>query len=222
VTVAALVGISTDYLVVAHVCGSVDVARYDVVYKLSSLTLFIGYFAAPLWPAFSEAQTRGDARWLRTAFRRTSGLAALLAGVICLMLFLFGRDVVRLWAGQAVVPSLSLLAGFCFYRFCAGASEAAIPLLNTAPLLHVHVLIASGAAIVALVSKIVAAKYAGVEGVIWATGASYALFFYLPAVIIAYRWSARFWRRTPVQLDEPVANTVGGQTPERQSRGSAK
>ncbi len=195
VTAATLLGIGTDNLVIAHICGSSAVAKYDVVNKVSSLTLFIGYFAAPLWPAFSEAQTRNDAIWLRSAFRHTTILAASIAAAICLSLLLVGRNIVRLWVGPALVPSFSFLAGFCCYRFLAGASEAAVPLLNTAPLLKTHLLIASVSAIVAVCSKIIAAKYAGIEGVIWATAASYALLFYAPAIIIADRWSSQLERR---------------------------
>ena len=172
VTAATLLGIGTDNLVIAHICRSSAVAKYDVVNKVSSLTLFIGYSAAPLWPAFSEAQTRNDAIWLRSAFRHTTILAASIAAAICLSLLLVGRNIVRLWVGPALVPSFSFLAGFCCYRFLAGASEAAVPLLNTAPLLKTHLLIASVSAIVAVCSKIIAAKYAGIEGVIWATAAA--------------------------------------------------
>ena len=193
-TVAALVGMGTDNLVVAHFCGSAAVAQYAVIYRLSSLTMFIQYFTSPLWPAFSEAQTRGDAVWLRSAFRRTSGIAALSAIVICVTLLLLGRDLVRLWVGPAMVPSLSFLAGFCCFRLVMGLSEAALPLLSTAPLLRAQFLIGGVASIVALCSKIVAAKYAGVEGVIWATAASYGVFFSLPAMITASVWSSRFGR----------------------------
>ena len=199
-TVASILGTGTDNLVVAHVCSSAAVAEYDVVYKLSSLTLFIQYFTVPLWPAFSEAQTRGDAIWLRSAFRRTTGIAALLATAMCLTLLLLGRDIVGLWVGPAMVPSFFFLAGFCCFRFVTGLSEAAVSLLNTAPLLHAYLLIGSVAGIVALCSKIIAANYAGVEGVIWATAATYGVLFSIPAIITADIWSSRFARRRQGQI----------------------
>lgn len=204
-TVAALLGTSTDNLVVAHFCGSAAVAKYDVVYKLSSLTLLIQYFTTPLWPAFSEAHTRGDAIWLRSAFRRTTGIAALLATTMCLTLLLLGRDIVGLWVGPAMVPSFFFLGGFCCLRFVTGLSEAAVSLLNTAPLLHAHLLIGSVAGIVALGSKIVAARYAGVEGVIWATAASYGLLFSAPAIITAAVWSSRFAHRQDTRKAVPLS-----------------
>jgi hypothetical protein len=75
-----------------------------------------------------------------------------------------------------------------------------VSLLNTAPLLHRYLLIGSVAGIVALCSKIIAANYAGVEGVIWATAATYGVLFSVPAIITAAVWSSRFARRGPSQI----------------------
>ena len=196
-TIAALLGTSTDDLVIAHVCGPAAVARYDTVYKLSSLTLVIQYFTAPLWPAFSEAHRRGDGIWLRSAFRRATGIAGLAATVMCVLFMLLGRTVVRLWVGPALVPSSFLLLGFCCYRLVTGLSEAAVSVLNTAPLVRTHLLIAGIASTVALAAKILAARYAGIEGVIWATAIAYGLLFSAPAVITVDRWSYHFARRIP-------------------------
>jgi len=70
-----------------------------------------------------------------------------------------------------MVPSFFLLAGFCCLRFVYEYQRGLLcSLLNTTPLLHAALLIASVAGIVALCAKIVAAKYAGVDGVIWANG----------------------------------------------------
>jgi O-antigen/teichoic acid export membrane protein len=194
-TLAALLGTSTDNLIIARVCGSSAVARYDVLYKLTSLTLIIQYFTVSLWPAFSEAQTRGDGAWLRSAFRRTTGGAAVLAVLMCAALLLLGRHVIQLWVGPELVPSFALLGGFCCYRLFTNISETAVSLLNTAPLLNTHILIAGTAASVAVCAKTVAAHYAGIEGVIWATAATYGVLFSLPAVITADVWSARFARQ---------------------------
>jgi O-antigen/teichoic acid export membrane protein len=191
-TLAALLGTSTDELIIAHARGSAAVAQYDVVYKLSSLTLLIQYFTVSLWPAFSEAQARGDGAWLRSAFRRTTAMAALLATCMCLGLLVFGRYVVHLWVGKALVPSFVLLLGFCCYRFVTNISETAVSLLNTAPLLHTQLRISAIAAVVAVCAKVIAAHYAGGVGVIWATAATYGALFSLPAVITADVWSSRF------------------------------
>ena len=190
-TVAALVGTSTDNLIIAHFCGSAAVARYDIVYKLSMLTLVVQYFTAPLWPAFSEAHARGEGIWLRAAFRRATGVSAVAAVVMCLILVLIGRQAIRVWVGAGLVPSLFLLLGFCCYRLATNLSEASVSVLNTAPLLRAQMVIAGVASIVAVSAKIVAARYAGIEGVIWATAAVYGVLFSGPAIIVADRWSSR-------------------------------
>jgi O-antigen/teichoic acid export membrane protein len=119
---------------------------------------------------------------------------------MCLTLLLFGRNIIGRWVGPAMVPSFFLLAGFCCLRFVTNISEAAVSLLNTTPLLHAQLLIASVAGIVALCAKIVAAKYAGVDGVIWATAASYGVLFSIPAIITADIWSSRFARSRQGQV----------------------
>jgi O-antigen/teichoic acid export membrane protein len=191
-TMATLLGTGTDELIIAHARGSAAVAQYDVVYKLSALTLLIQYFTVCLWPAFSEAQARGDGAWLRSAFRRTTAMAAVLAVLLSLVLLVFGRHIVQFWVGKAMVPSFALLLGFCCLKFVTNLSETAVSLLNTAPLLHTHIRIAGTAAIVAVCAKVIAAHYAGGVGVIWATAAAYGALYSLPAVITADVWSSRF------------------------------
>ena len=188
--VAILLG-SSDSIIVAQICGSSAVARYAVVAKLFSLTLFVQYFTAPMWPAFSEAQARGDTVWLRTAFRRTAGIAALLTGAICVVLISAGRPLLGIWVGPVMIPPLSLLLGFGFWRFTAGLTEASVALLNTAPLVRWHVLIGSCAGVGSICLRVLAGIHWGLPGIVWASAAAQCALYMTPAILTAEFWLSR-------------------------------
>ncbi|MGA2149614.1 MAG: oligosaccharide flippase family protein [Bryobacteraceae bacterium] len=193
-TLFALIGTSTDNLVIAHICGSAAVAQYAVVQKLFSATVLAQYLAFPLWPAFAEAQASGDLAWQWRTWRRATQIAAALTGLVCLSVVLFGTDLVRLWVGTSITAPAALLLGFACWYFAAGVMEPAVALMNTAPLLRAQAVIAGSAAIVALTLKILGARKAGIDGVVWGTAATYGLL-YIPAVTLTLR--SRLAEQTP-------------------------
>lgn len=195
ITVFALLGTNSDNIIIAHSCGSVAVAEYSVVQKLFSVLYMIHYIAGPLWPAFSEAHARGDIRWMKSAFRRTTMLATLLSGVGCLTLLIFGRSIIRLWVGPTIIPTLFLLSAFAVWRFTAGMGDTTVSFLSMQPLLNTQMIISGIAAVVAFCGKLVGARYYGINGVAWATALSYGILYTIPAIVVSESWINRHIRQ---------------------------
>ena len=113
VTVARLAATSVDILIVAALFGPADVTTYSVPFAL--LLLYSGVATAVLeglWPAYAQAASVGDLRWVQRANRSvTFGLLA--AGVVFAVgLTAVGGTFIRLWAGPEAAPPASLLAVF--------------------------------------------------------------------------------------------------------------
>ena len=191
ITIFAILGTGSDNIIIAHSCGSVAVAEYSVVQKLFSMLFMIHYITGPLWPAFSEAHVRGDVQWMRSAFRRTTVIATLLSGAGCLIFLVFGRDIIRLWVGPTVVPTLCLLAGFAVWRFTAGMADTTTSFLSIKPLLNTQLVISGVASVIAFSGKIVGARYYGIYGVIWATALTYGIFYTVPVIVVTESWLNR-------------------------------
>ncbi|HEX5282529.1 MAG TPA: lipopolysaccharide biosynthesis protein [Bryocella sp.] len=114
--IAGLVVFNSDNLVVVHYLGPVEVSAYSVAWKLTGFAMIAQTLLMPaLWPAFSEAFTRGDLGWVRQAFWRTMWLTMAVA-TGCAILFVFaGRWLIGVWAGKAAVPTESLILLMCLW-----------------------------------------------------------------------------------------------------------
>jgi O-antigen/teichoic acid export membrane protein len=108
--IAALVISYTDLIVISHVLGPASVPAYAISFSL--LGLFVGIELAILdaiWPAFGESAARGDRRWLEATHRRVVSISVAGATAFGALFVAFGQPVIRLWAGEEVVPPVGLL-----------------------------------------------------------------------------------------------------------------
>jgi O-antigen/teichoic acid export membrane protein len=204
ITIFATIGTASDNIIIAHSCGSVAVAEYSVVQKLFSVLFMIHYITGPLWPAFSEAHARGEVQWIRSAFRRTTVFSTLFSGAACLIFLVFGRDIIRLWVGPTVVPSLCLLSAFVAWRFMANVADTAISFLSMRPLLNTQLVLCGVSAMVAFCGKLVGARYYGINGVAWATALSYIILFTVPAIVVTENWLNRRISQQKTEMDSPL------------------
>ena len=125
---AAIVVFSTDNLIVSHYLGAAEVTPYSVTWRVVGLGAVLQTLVFPaLWPAYAEAQARGDVAWIRRTFAIAIRTTIALNVAWAVFLVAFGRFGIRLWAGPAAVPPRSLLlamavwsviAGFCTAQSC--------------------------------------------------------------------------------------------------------
>ena len=108
-----------------------------------------------LWPAYAEAQARGDVAWIRQtsaiAMRTTIALNVVWAG----FLLAFGRLGIRLWAGPAAVPPFLLLSMMAVWSVIAGFMTAQSCLLGALNRTRVQAIASVLAAVVNIALSIV-------------------------------------------------------------------
>ena len=188
----ALLGSTSDNLIIAQVLGASAVASYAIVQKLFSTTQIAQYFIAPLWPAFGEALARKDYVWARRTLNRALVVSLGLGTVTAVLLFVFGKKIIAIWAGPEVVPSTFLLLGFSFWVLLAGYGGCMSAFLNnTEELLAKQTWFYAAASITAVVLKVVLARNWQVAGVVWATVLAYGLLYTVPAARLGYGYLKR-------------------------------
>src|SRR5665647_1616450 len=75
---AVSVAFASDNVVIARILGADAVAQYAVPDKLFSvIPTLLGMVLMPLWPAYGEAVSRGDGRWIRKTFKKSLLLSLL-------------------------------------------------------------------------------------------------------------------------------------------------
>jgi len=185
--VFALVGNSSDNLVIAQVLGASAVASYAVTQKLFSVTQIAQFFIMPLWPAFGEAMAREDYRWARRTLNRSLILSFGLGVLTALPLLMFGKQIIAAWAGVTLIPSTLLLVGFAFWVLLAGYGGSMSSFLNSGRLLARQTVFYALASITALILKVILTQHWGsASGVIWATVIGYGIFYAIPAARLSF------------------------------------
>ena len=83
--------------------GAVSVTPWNLMQRLLSLPPQVQQmFLAPLWPAYTEANARGDLDWVRATYRRSLWLSLWVAVLPILSFALWGRWALALWTRQSM------------------------------------------------------------------------------------------------------------------------
>ena len=103
-------------VIISYYLGPSSVLRYAVPYSLFMLSQSLCYnILQPLWPAYAEAKSCSDHEWIHRTLYRSLHWAMLGMGVAGAVIVAIGRPVIRIWAGEAAVPSVGLLILLAVY-----------------------------------------------------------------------------------------------------------
>ena len=156
----------TMTLVIANQLGSASVTPFAVTQRLFFIIIsIVNTCAAPLWPAFGEAASRGDTHWVRKIFHRAIWLTATLWVAMAVGLAPFGKQLINLWSGLDAVPSTPLLLFIMFFALFQSLQIVLSMFLNGLGILRVQVIAGGLTAVVQVVGGFLAASRWGVSGV---------------------------------------------------------
>jgi len=178
---AAMVVFSTDNIIVSHYLGAAEVTPYSVTWRVVSLGSALQALVFPaLWPAYAEANARGDLAWIRRTFAVVMRTTVALNVVWAACLVGFGRLVIRLWAGPAAVPPRPLLLAMAGWSVIAGFMTAQSCLLGALNRTRVQAVASVLAAVVNIALSLALVGRIGSLGVILGTILSYLVVLVLP------------------------------------------
>jgi O-antigen/teichoic acid export membrane protein len=178
---AAMVAFFSDALIVARILGPEAVADYSVAWKLFSVvSLTLSLALTPLWPAYSEAAARHDARWVRDTLRRSIRLTLIATIPTSLVLLLLGEPIIDLWSRSEVDPPFGLLAGLAAWTVLGSVGVALAMFMNALKIVRLQLVVAGVMAVANVALSIVLTHAIGIEGVVLGTLLSYSLLALLP------------------------------------------
>lgn len=107
INVQVVVVFQTANLLISHVSSPESVTAYNIAYKYLNIAMILyTNITLPLWPAYTDAYTKGDYEWMRR-MRRKMNRVVLLCSAGCIVLAAVSHPVYRLWIGdRAVVPDM--------------------------------------------------------------------------------------------------------------------
>ena len=98
-------------LLISHIAGPESVTQYNIAYKLLNVVVMVyTIILNPLWPAFTDAYTKGDYVWMNNTYRKMQRLYALLC-VMVAWVVVSSPFLIRFWVRDMVeVPFLLTLS----------------------------------------------------------------------------------------------------------------
>jgi O-antigen/teichoic acid export membrane protein len=184
--IVAAVAYGSDNVVIAHSLGASAVTEYAVPEKLFGLiAVGIGIALAPLWPAYGEALSCGDVRWVRSVFIRSLLVAIGSAAVISIILVLLAPKIITLWVGHVVNTPFLLLAGLGLWKIIEAGGNAMAMLLNGANVIRAQLFAGVLTGLSALALKVVLVDRIGVAGAVWASIIAFSVFSIVPLSVWA-------------------------------------
>lgn len=185
--IAGLVAFNTDNLVIAHYLGPAQVAPYSIAWKVAGYAPLVQSLLTPaLWPAYSEAFSRGDLGWVRSTFRRTTWITMGTALGFSLLFAIGGRWLIRVWTTRAVVPGETIVLLMCVWILINTFMSGTSTLLMARGETRIQARLSLLSALVNLALSIWLVRRVGSAGVILGTVLSYLGILVVPQTILAW------------------------------------
>ncbi len=170
--ICGILTLPLDYIIITQVLGPEAVTQYSVPIRPFLLVISVAsMFVFPLWPAYGEAYARGDAEWVKSTFRHSLGYSVMVFGPVVLALAAMGKIIMRIWVGQQVHPTWSLLCGTAAYAILLIFYNPISTFLSGINKMKFQVAVWLTQGILAAVLKVAMARKFGITGVIWSAAA---------------------------------------------------
>lgn len=183
--IAATVGVASSTLIVSAELGSVEVADLAMVQRIFSLvSLPLMVLNASLWPAYADANARGDHDFIRTTVGRSMLATSALAAIGVAIVTLAHNEIVDFFSAGQLVLTTGLVVGFAAWTVLDAVGTAIGMYLNSRGLLGPQVITSSLFTVGSIAGMILAVRYGGLVGVPVATMASWIVFVALPLLTV--------------------------------------
>ncbi len=203
--IAYAVAFSADPLIVAQIIGPVAVADYSVVYRLFSIPAGLAVISMiPLWPAYREALSRSDIRWVRVTLKRSFVIVVAVTVPLAICLAISGPAIVDVWTRGGLAPVFGLYVGFAGLTISYAVANVFSVFLNGAQELRFQICTWVPMAFLNVVASVYLASRIGVAGV------AFGSMFAVVAVLIIP--AALYVRRLLRNLDQGQSSAQGAMT----------
>lgn len=171
----ALIVVATDNIIISRLMGAESVTPYNIALKyLSPITVGFTLISAPLWSAYTEANTLNDMTWIKHITKKMIKIW-LLVFICTIPVVAVSGYVYDLWVGREVVaPSLQLTICAAIYVLISSWNQIFGNFINGVSKMKVGFYLAIVTAIINIPLCIFFADYLnwGLSGIIIASSVS--------------------------------------------------
>lgn len=180
--ISGLIAFQSDYMIVSYYLGPEAVALYAVAFKLFTIpSVCISIFLSALWPAYAEANSRGDMNWIYKSFKKSLRYSAIIAVPMSIVILILGPWIIRYWVGDQIKPTWGLLVGLFAWSILTILGGNFSALMNGLGVIKFQTVASVAMAMASIILSIWLVKIIGVSGVVWGSVISLTFVLYLPS-----------------------------------------
>lgn len=102
-------------ILISHIAGPESVTQYNISYKLLNIIVMVyTIILNPLWPAFTDAYTRGDYVWMNNTYQKMQKIYLLLCAMV-VVLVICSPFLIKFWVRDMVDVPLILTLSIAVY-----------------------------------------------------------------------------------------------------------
>ncbi len=201
IQMSASLAFASDNLIIAQVIGPEQVASYAVHQKLfSPVQAAVGFIMTPLWPAYTEAISRGDITWVKKVLARSAAILGVGALVGTLLLLWQSDTLMKFWLRGRIDADLALCVALTVWLCIESTAKAFSMFLNGAGILKEQLYITIVFVPLCLGLKVLFASWWGTPGIVYATALSWFI-----THVPSYYWIIRRWFEKQRHQPAPAA-----------------
>jgi O-antigen/teichoic acid export membrane protein len=190
-SIANTVTLATGTMIVGSMVGLAEAGVFSVAVRLfSPMITVIQAAGLQLRPGMTEAIARGDVAWARSRYKRGLLAVAVPGVALSLLLVVLGRWFCRIWVGQDLVPSLSLLAWTAALMVTTTLASQAAGVVIAVERVRPAAVLAVATAVASLAGSILLARELGTNGAMIGALAAAGLIF-VPGIALLARGTLR-------------------------------
>jgi len=115
INIQVLVLYQSTNILISNISSPIEVTNYNVAYRMLNCGMMLfTMITAPLWPAYTDAYTKGDFAWMKST--RNKMIRILFLSIIaCIIITLLSPFIYRLWVGDSVNVPFIMTVMVCIY-----------------------------------------------------------------------------------------------------------
>lgn len=166
INIQVIVMYQSTNILISNISSPTDVTAYNIAYKYISMALMIlNIVLSPFWPAFTEAFTNKDYKWLNGTYKKITVLYRYLFVIVVLMIIL-SPIVYRIWVGSSSLVPYNMTISIGIYIVINSWLAVQINLINGIGAVKLQSIVTSIGMCLHIPLSLFLGKYIGAIGVV--------------------------------------------------------
>lgn len=120
---------STNILI-SNVAGPNEVTYYNIAYKYLGIAMMIyTIFLSPLWPAFTDAYTKKDYKWMKNIYKKMS-MVFLVSAIAVIGMMFISSFVYKIWIGKEISIPINMTIAVGIYMIIYSWDALQVNMIN--------------------------------------------------------------------------------------------